>query len=95
MKVLTKDQIWARTLLVFALTAGAAFAQGDPWTSSATNLNTAFTGPIATMLMGVAIVVGGLTFAFSEGAGKRTLAGITFGGGMAIGATRFLHWLYN
>lgn len=95
MNAFTKEQMWARTLLVSALFAGSALAQGDPWTSSATNLNTAFTGPIATMLMGVAIVVGGLTFAFSEGAGKRTLAGITFGGGMAIGATRFLNWLYS
>jgi type IV secretory pathway VirB2 component (pilin) len=35
-------------------------------------LQTAFTGPIATGLALVAIVVGGLMFAFGEGAAKRT-----------------------
>jgi hypothetical protein len=42
----------------------------------------------------VAIVVGGLMFAFGEGESKRTLAGIVFGVGMAIGAVNFLAWLF-
>ena len=41
-----------------------------------------------------AIVVGGLTFAFGEGASKRLMAGILFGVGMAIGAVNFLAWLF-
>ncbi len=75
--------------------AGIALAQGDPWTSSAQNLKTAFTGPIATALIAVAVVVTGLVFAFSEGQGKRQLAGIVFGGAMAIGAVRFMAWLFT
>src|SRR5687768_12245511 len=47
-----------------------AYAQGDPWTASANNLQTAFTGPIATALIAVAVVVTGMVFAFSEGQGK-------------------------
>ena len=42
----------------------------------------------------IAIVVGGLMFAFGEGGSKRTLAGIIFGLGMAMGAANFLAWLF-
>ena len=50
--------------------------------------------PIATGLALVAIVVGGLMFAFGEGAAKRTLAGVIFGVGMAVGAVNFMAWLF-
>ena len=73
----------------------AAFAQSDPWTASANNLKTAFTGPIATALIAVAVVVTGMVFAFSEGQGKRQLAGLMFGGAMALGAVRFMAWLFT
>ncbi len=33
-------------------------------------------------------------FAFGEGRSKRTLAGIIFGIGMAVGAVNFLSWLF-
>ena len=52
-------------------------------------MQTAFTGPIATGLALVAIVVGGLMFAFGEGAAKRKLAGVIFGVGMAVGAVNW------
>src|SRR5262249_20625143 len=42
----------------------------------------------------VAIVVGGLMFAFGEGQSKRTLAGIIFGVGMAVGAVNFMAWVF-
>jgi len=87
-----------------ALTFGAClaladevFAQqggGSPWTQAVQALQAAFTGPIATGLALVAIVVGGLMFAFGEGAAKRTLAGVIFGVGMAVGAVNFMSWLF-
>ena len=49
---------------------------------------------IARGLSLVAIVVGGLAFAFGEGDSKRILAGILFGCGMAIAAVNFLTWLF-
>ena len=85
----------SRFLMLLAATASSALAQADPWTSSAQNLKTAFTGPIATALIAVAVVVCGLVFAFSEGQGKRQLSGIVFGGAMAIGAVRFMAWLFS
>ena len=67
----------------------------SPWENAVNVLQTAFTGPIARGLSLVAIVVGGLMFAFGEGESKRTLAGIVFGVGMAIGAANFMIWLFG
>lgn len=75
------------------LTAVPAHAD-SPWENAVTVLQTAFTGPIARGLSLVAIVVGGLMFAFGEGESKRMLAGIVFGVGMAIGAVNFMAWLF-
>jgi type IV secretory pathway VirB2 component (pilin) len=71
-----------------------AYAQNDPWDNAVNVLKQAFTGPIATGLSLVAIVVGGLMFAFGEGQSKRVFAGIVFGIGMAIGAVNFMAWLF-
>jgi type IV secretory pathway VirB2 component (pilin) len=76
-----------------------ALAQGtgggsDPWENAVNVLKTAFTGTIATGLSLVAIVVGGLMFAYGEGQSKKILAGIVFGVGMAIGAVNFMAWLF-
>ena len=83
---------WAVLLM---LTPGALMAQGtSPWVDAVNELQTQFTGPIARGLSLIAIVVGGLMFAFGEGGSKRTLAGIIFGIGMAVGAVNFLAWLF-
>src|SRR6266487_2046429 len=66
----------------------------SPWENAVDVLEKAFTGPIARGLSLVAIVVGGLMFAFGEGESKRMLAGIVFGVGMAIGAVNFISWLF-
>ncbi len=42
----------------------------------------------------VAIVVSGLLFLFSPGGAKRMVAGIVFGVGLAVGAARFLTWIF-
>ena len=83
---------------VALLLAGNAFGQArgnSPWENAVNVLQTAFTGPIAKGLALVAIVVGGLTFAFGEGGGKKTFAGIVFGLGMAVLAVNFLTWLFG
>ena len=83
---------WAVLLM---LMPGALHAQGtSPWVDAVNELQTQFTGPIARGLSLIAIVVGGLMFAFGEGGSKRTLAGIIFGIGMAVGAVNFLGWLF-
>jgi type IV secretory pathway VirB2 component (pilin) len=80
-----------------ALLSAPAFAQStgsSPWENAVNALKTSFTGPIAQGLSLVAIVVGGLMFAYGEGQSKRMLAGIVFGVGMAIGAVNFMAWLF-
>lgn len=66
----------------------------NPWQTAVEALSTAMTGPIADALALVAIVIGGLMFAFGEGGSKRTLAGIIFGLGMALGAANFIGWIF-
>ena len=91
-----------RNLRTAALVAGVGLlieqqllAQGvSPWLDAVSVLETAFTGPIARGLSLIAIVIGGLMFAFGEGGSKRALAGIIFGLGMAMGAANFLTWLF-
>ena len=74
--------------------AGPLLAQASPWENAVNVLQISFTGPIARGLSLVAIVVGGLLFAFGEGQSKRAMAGIVFGVGMAIGAVNFMAWLF-
>ena len=81
-------------ILLGALPVCAQSTGNDPWDNAVNVLKTAFTGTIATGLSLVAIVVGGLMFAYGEGQSKKMLAGIVFGVGMAIGAVNFMSWLF-
>jgi type IV secretion system protein TrbC len=84
---------WGPWLVAALATGVPAYAQ-SPWENAVTVLQTAFTSTIARGLSLVAIVVGGLMFAFGEGDSKRMMAGILFGVGMAIGAVNFMTWLF-
>ncbi len=89
--------VWsAMAAAVLMAQQNVLLAQGrSPWVQAVNNLQQAFTGPIARGLALVAIVVGGLMFAFQEGGSKQALAGIIFGLGMALGAANFLTWLFR
>ena len=69
-------------------------AQSSPWANVANKLGPEFAGPIARGFSLVAIVIGGLQLAFSDGSGKRTIGGLVFGLGMALGAAQFMAWLF-
>ncbi len=88
--------VWSGVVASLIVVAeGIVLAQGrSPWVQAVNNLQQAFTGPIARGLALVAIVVGGLMFAFQEGGSKQALAGIIFGLGMALGAANFITWLF-
>ena len=95
MKKLIRTTRAAAGAALLVLMPGVLHAQGtSPWVDAVAELETQFTGPIARGLSLIAIVVGGLMFAFGEGGSKRTLAGIIFGIGMAVGAVNFLAWLF-
>jgi type IV secretory pathway VirB2 component (pilin) len=91
---ISKRALIAACILWAAAPLYAQGAGGSPWENAVQVLQTAFTSTIARGLSLVAIVVGGLIFAFGEGQSKRTLAGIIFGVGMSIGAVNFMAWLF-
>ena len=72
-----------------ALHAGST----SPWEDGVEVVCKAFFGPIGKGLAIVAVVVGGLMFAFGEGGSKSAIAGLVFGAGMVLGAAQFLEWL--
>ena len=69
-------------------------AAQSPWERAAGNLERTFTGPLSRSLALVAIVIGGLAFMFGEAGAKRQIAGIVFGGGLALFAAQFMVWLF-
>ncbi len=81
-------------MVIATMVAAAPVYGQSPWENAVSVLQAAFTSTIARGLSLVAIVVGGLMFAFGEGDSKRMLAGIVFGVGMAIGAVSFMSWLF-
>lgn len=74
----------------------SALAQpgGSPWENAATRLEATFTGTLARSLAVVAVVIAGLMYMFGESGSKRAIAGVVFGGGLALMAGSFLHWLF-
>lgn len=83
----------AIALAVMLVIPSVVFAQA-PWERAAANLEATFTGPLARSLALVAIVIGGLMFMYGEHGAKGQIAGIVFGGGLALFATQFLVWLF-
>ena len=84
--------------LLLLLQESVLLAQGtgtSPWVMAVDELAKTFTGPLAKGLSLIAIVVGGLMFAYGEGGSKRALAGTVFGLGMALGAANFMKWLFG
>lgn len=82
--------------LMFTASVAPVFAEGvSPWENAVSVFSASICGPIARGLGLVAIVCGGLAFAFGEHGSKKTLAGILFGVGMAIGAANFMSWLFG
>ena len=59
-------------LFAVGLAQASVFAQGvSPWLNAVDVLQQAFTGPLARGLSLIAIVIGGLMFAFGEGGSPR------------------------
>ena len=86
--------MFGRYAFLFGIVAVSLWAQQSPWGMVAKKMGDEFTGPIVRGFSLVAIVIGGLTLAFSDGGGKRTIGGLIFGLGMALGAAQFMTWLF-
>jgi type IV secretory pathway VirB2 component (pilin) len=84
------------SLVLFPLILPAvAYAQGSPFDTGFTSLQTLFTGTVAKVASLIAIVVGGYSFAHGEPGAKKTLAGVAAGTGIAVMAANVLSWLWG
>ncbi len=72
-----------------------AHAQGSPFDTGFTSLQTLFTGTVAKVASLIAIVIGGYGFAHGEPGAKKALAGVAAGTGIAVMAANVLSWLWG
>jgi type IV secretory pathway VirB2 component (pilin) len=84
----------AVVVLVFIIPR-AAVAQGSPFDTGFTAIQSLFTGTIAKVASLVAIVIGGFGFAHGEPGAKKALAGVAAGTGIAVLAVNILSWLWG
>jgi type IV secretory pathway VirB2 component (pilin) len=70
-------------------------AHASPFDSGITSIQTLFTGTIAKAAALIAIVIGGLGFAFGDPGAKKNLAGVAMGTGIAVMAANVLTWLWG
>lgn len=92
----TLGTIHKLSLLVFLVCVPVtAFAQGSPFDNGFTALQTLFTGTVAKVASLIAIVIGGYQFAHGEPGGKKALAGVAAGTGIAVLAANVLTWLWG
>ena len=86
----------ALAVLTFLIAAPlAAHAQGTPFDTGFTALQTLFTGTVAKVASLIAIVIGGYQFAHGEPGAKKALAGVAAGTGIAVLAANVLTWLWG
>jgi type IV secretory pathway VirB2 component (pilin) len=82
-------------LALFFCMPVAALAQGSPFDTGFTAIQSLFTGTIAKVASLVAIVIGGYGFAHGEPGAKKALAGVAAGTGIAVLAVNVLSWLWG
>jgi len=91
---LTKPRLLLVVVLLM-LVPVAAYAQGSPFDNGFTALQTLFTGTVAKVASLIAIVIGGYQFAHGEPGGKKALAGVAAGTGIAVLVANVLTWLWG
>jgi type IV secretory pathway VirB2 component (pilin) len=85
----------AAVLTLLLVLPVAAMAQGSPFDTGFTAIETLFTGTIAKVASLVAIVIGGYGFAHGEPGAKKALAGVAAGTGIAVLAVNVLTWFWG
>ncbi len=83
--------VFLTTLLLPEVALASTGGPSMPWDTGLQNLVDNLTGTVARLMIIAAIVVAGITWAFTEhGTGGRKLSQIVFGGGVALAAVSFL-----
>jgi type IV secretory pathway VirB2 component (pilin) len=81
------------TVLAMLVVALPALANASPFDGMIQNVETLFTGTIATAGAAIACVIAGIAWATGDPGAKRNIAGVAFGIAMAIGALNVVTWL--
>ncbi len=81
--------------VLLALAEQGLQAAADPWSMAASQLCALFTGVVGRGLAVVAVIAGGLAYAFGEGGSKSAIAGLVFGVGMVLLAPQFLVFFFG
>ena len=85
---------WATAALLSLVTGSASAStagQEMPWNTPLEALYNNLSGPLAHMMIAMAVVISGVTWAFTEhGTGGRKVSQIVFGGSVALAAVAFL-----
>ena len=68
-------------------------ATESPWLTVGEKLCELFLDKLGKALAIVAVIIGGLMYAFGEGGSKSQIAGLAFGAGMVLLAPQFLSWI--
>jgi type IV secretory pathway VirB2 component (pilin) len=89
-----RQNSWLLRLGLFFTSSFVLMAQ-NPLEEVAEKMKDSFTGPLANAMILIAIVVSGATLAYSDGQGKRNLAGLIGGSALAVGAVRFYGWAFT
>ena len=70
-------------------------AHASPFDSGISNISDLFTGTLARAGSLIAVILGGLGFAFGDPGAKKNLAGVAFGVGIALLAANVISWLWS
>ncbi len=70
-------------------------AHASPFDAGITNVQTLFTGTVAKAVSLIAVVLGGLSFAFGDPGAKKGLAMLAIGIGVALMAANVIAWLWS
>lgn len=69
-------------------------AHASPFDTGIANVSTLFTGVVARFASLIAVVMGGLGFAFGDPGAKKNLSAVAFGVGIALLAAQVISWLW-
>ena len=93
-RLVVKGAFTLGACMVFVAQGYAQQGGGSSWTQAVQALQAALTGPIATGLALLAVIIAGPMCAFGESTANRAFAGVIFTVGAAIGALNFLSWVF-
>ena len=92
---MVRQLTFAFAVLLFLLVVVVPLGATSPWEIVGERLCDLFMNKLGKALAIVAVIIGGLMYAFGEGGSKSQIAGLAFGAGMVLLAPQFLGWILN